>query len=172
MSEKILETLMQLFAIIAKPENNIDEKRGVVEAFLRHHLNHELLQKYLSIYDKEFDEARKKLIKRGPERREGAIAVRISKLCKDINEQGQLDHEQRIVVLIRVLEFCKSGGHKVSKRESDFIDVLKDGLNILSDEYDCIEKFVLNSFTDIPSIPNFLIINGIRDFETKVQNIL
>ena len=167
MSEKILETLMQLFAIIAKPENNIDEKRGVVEAFLRHHLNHELLQKYLSIYDKEFDEARKKLIKRGPERREGAIAVRISKLCKDINEQGQLDHEQRIVVLIRVLEFCKSGGHKVSKRESDFIDVLKDGLNILSDEYDCIEKFVLNSFTDIPSIPNFLIINGIRDFETK-----
>jgi ABC transport system ATP-binding/permease protein len=167
MSEKILETLMQLFAIISKPENNIDEKRSVVEAFLKHHLNQELLQKYLSIYDKEFDEARKKLIKRGPERREGAIAVRISKLCKDINEQGQLDHEQRIVVVIRVLEFCKSGGQKVSKRESDFIGVLTDGLKITPAEYECIEKFVLNPFSEIPSIPNFLIINGSKDFDPR-----
>jgi len=34
MSEKILEILMQLFAIIANPQADDTERRGVVEAFL------------------------------------------------------------------------------------------------------------------------------------------
>lgn len=61
MSEKILETLMQLFAIIAKPQSNDSERRAVVEAFLKRLLNQELVQKYLSTYDKEYDEARRSL---------------------------------------------------------------------------------------------------------------
>ena len=69
MSEKILETLMQLFAIIAKPQSNESERRGVVEVFLKRLLNQELVKKYLSTYDKEYDEARKKLEKSSAERR-------------------------------------------------------------------------------------------------------
>jgi len=48
MSEKILETLMQLFAIIAKPQSNDSERRGVVEAFLKRMLNQEKAKEYLS----------------------------------------------------------------------------------------------------------------------------
>src|SRR4030042_2169083 len=109
MSEKILETLMQLFAIIANPQANDAERRGIVEAFLKRHLDQEHVKKYLSTYDSEFEEAKHKLEKRGLERREVAIAIRIRKLCKDINEQGMLDQEQRIFVVIQALEFCKSG---------------------------------------------------------------
>lgn len=167
MSEKILDTLMQLFAIIAKPKSNASERRGVVEAFLRRLLNQELVNKYLSTYDEKFDEARKKLEKSTEERREGAIAIRIRKLCNEINEQGQLDQEQRIVVVIQVLEFCKSGGQDVSQLELGFISTLAEGLNITADEYTLIEGFVLNSFLNIPSTPNLLIINGIKDFAHK-----
>ncbi len=167
MSEKILETLMQLFAIIAKPQSNDSERRGVVETFLKRLLNLELVQKYLSIYDKEYDEARKKLEKSSAERREGAIAIRIRKLCKEINEQGQLDQEQRIVVVIQVLEFCKSGGQSVSQLELGFINALAEGLNITTEEYNIIERFVLNPFTDIPATPDLLIINGIKDFNSN-----
>ncbi|TAL71221.1 MAG: ATP-binding cassette domain-containing protein [Bacteroidetes bacterium] len=167
MSEKILETLMQLFAIIAKPQVNDSERRGVVEAFLKRLLNLELVQKYLSIYDKEYEEARKKLEKSSAERREGAIAIRIRKLCKEINEQGQLDQEQRIVVVIQVLEFCKSGGQEVSQLELGFISTLAEGLNITDEEYGFIEKFVLNPFTNIPATHTLLIINGIKDFDPK-----
>jgi len=165
MSEKILETLMHLFAIIAKPQSNDNERRSVVEVFLRRQLNKELVNKYLSAYDEKYEEARLKLEKRGPERREGAIAVRIQKLCKEINEQGQLDQEQRIVVVIQVLEFCKSGGEKVSPMELGFISTLAGGLNITTEEYNLIEKFVLNSFSEIPSTSNLLIINGIKNFD-------
>ena len=167
MSEKILETLMQLFAIIAKPNSNAKERRDVVEAFLKRLLNQELVNKYLSTYDEKFDEARKKLEKSTEERREGAIAIRIRKLCKEINEQGQLDQEQRIVVVIQVLEFCKSGGQEVSQLELGFISTLAEGLNITTDEYFLIEGFVLNSFLNIPPTSNLLIINGIKNFDHK-----
>ncbi len=135
MSEKILETLMQLFAIIAKPQTNDSERRGVVEAFLNRLLNQELVKEYLAKYDEAYEEARKKLEKSSAERREGAIAIRIRKLCKEINEQGQLDQEQRIVVVIQALEFCKSGGKEVSQLELGFISTLAEGLNITEEEY-------------------------------------
>ena len=167
MSEKILETLMQLFAIIAKPQSNDSDRRGIVETFLNRMLNQELAREYLSMYDEEYEEARKRLEKSSTERREGAIAIRITKLCKEINEQGQLDKAQRVVVVMQLLEFCKSGGHEVSQLELGFIDTLAEGLNISSEEYEFIEKFVLNSFTKIPATSNLLIINGIKNFRSK-----
>ncbi len=166
MSEKIIKTLMQLFALIAKSEGDETERRGVVEAFLVHQLNQELVKKYLGIYDGAYREAQLKLEKSTPERREGAIAIRITKLCTDINDEGQLDLEQRIVVVIQALEFCKSDGIEVSKLERGFIFTLAQGLNISKEEYDILEKFVLNPFTDIPSSQNLLIISGNK----KVQN--
>jgi ABC-type multidrug transport system ATPase subunit len=167
MSEKILETLMQLFAIIAKPQSNDNERRGVVEAFLKRLLNQELVKEYLSKYDVAFEEARKKLEKSSAERREGAIAIRIRKLCKEINEQGQLDQEQRIVVVIQALEFCKSGNQEVSQLELGFISTLAEGLNITEEEFEFIEKFVLSSFENIPDSPNFLLIDGNHEFNLK-----
>ncbi len=164
MSEKILETLMQLFAIIAKPQSNDAERKGIVEVFLGRLLNQELVDKYISIYEKDYSEARKKLLKSSPERREGAIAIRIRKLCKEINEQGQLDHEQRIVVVIQVLEFCKSGGQEISPIEKGFISTLAEGLNITQVEFDYIEGFVINPFSRIPSSNTILVINSITDF--------
>ena len=167
MSERILETLMQLFAIIAKPQSNDSDRRGVVEAFLKRLLNQELANEYLSTYDREYEEARKKLEKSSPERREGAIAIRIRKLCNEINEQGQLDKPQRVVVVIQLLEFCKSGGQEVSQLELGFIDTLAEGLNISSEEYSFIERFVLNPFTEIPVTSNLLVINAIKNFDSK-----
>lgn len=167
MSEKILETLMQLFAIIARPQSDDSERRGVVEAFLKRLLNQELVKTYLTTYDRAYEEARKKLEKSSAERREGAIAIRIRKLCQDINEQGQLDQEQRFVVVIQALEFCKSGEQGISNLELGFISTLAEGLNITGTEYEEIERFVLNSFTDIPSISDLLVINGKKDFNTE-----
>jgi len=50
MSEKILKALIQLFAIIARPQSSDSDRRVVVEAFLRGLLNEELVNEYLSIF--------------------------------------------------------------------------------------------------------------------------
>jgi len=51
MSEKILKALMQLFAIIARPESSKADRRTVVESFLKRQLNIELVQEYLKVFD-------------------------------------------------------------------------------------------------------------------------
>jgi ABC transport system ATP-binding/permease protein len=168
MSERILETLMHLFAIIARPQIDDSLRRNVVEAFLNRLLNQELVQKYLTIYDNEYSEARGKLERSSPEKREGAIAIRITKLCKEIKDRGQLDQEQRVILVIQVLEFCKSGGPEVSSQELGFISTLAEGLNITDEEYKLIEKFVLSPFSVIPSNQNILIINGNKSLKTKL----
>ncbi len=160
MSEKILETLMQLFALIANPLDDDAKRRGMVSTFLEHLLTRDLVKKYLSIYNKAYEEARKKLEKSTPERREGAIAIRITKLCEEINKEHQLDQQQRMVVVIQALEFCKSGGARVTALELGFIATLADGLSISQDEYSNISAFVLNPFNIIPETAGILIIDG------------
>ena len=44
MSENILKALMQLFAIIARPESNATDRRVIVESFLKQQLNLELVR--------------------------------------------------------------------------------------------------------------------------------
>jgi len=163
---------MQLFAIIGKPQKDAGERRSIVEAFLKRLLNQEMVIRYLSTYDSAYENARMKLEKSSEERREGAIAIRIRKLCNEINEQGQLDQQQRIVVVINALEFCKSGGTSVSSLELGFINTLAEGLNISQEEYDLIEKFALNPFSDVPVSPNILVITGNKEFRTKGAKVL
>lgn len=160
MSEKILETLMQIFAVIANPHANDADRTREVEAYLMNILNRELVKKYLDLYGSAFEEEKNKLRRSTAERREGAIAVRIHKLCIRINEQRQLNREQRIIVVIQALEFCKSDGERVNPLELGFIKTLAEGLGIYPEEYDIIEKFVLNPFNDIPVSDNLLIFSG------------
>jgi len=168
MSEKIIETLMHLFALIANPMRNETERRSVVEAFLGHLLNQELARKYLSVYNNAYSEAAEKLARSTPERREGAIAIRITKLCRDINEEGQLDQEQRVVVVIKALEFCKSGDTEISPMEMGFINTLAEGLGIGPEEFDSIRQFAVNPFSEVPSSPNILVISGQDEIDHSV----
>lgn len=151
---------MQIFAVIANPHAKDADRTREVEAYLMNILNRELVKKYLDLYGSAFEEEKNKLRRSSAERREGAIAVRIHKLCIRINEQRQLNREQRIIVVIQALEFCKSDGERVNPLELGFIKTLADGLGIYPEEYDIIEKFVLNPFNDIPASDNLLIFSG------------
>ena len=51
MSDEILRALMQLFAIISRPEGNASDRRMVVESFLQRQLNQELVAVYLEVFD-------------------------------------------------------------------------------------------------------------------------
>ena len=51
MSEKILKALMQLFAIIARPGSSANDRKIVVESFLKRQLNNELIREYLKVFD-------------------------------------------------------------------------------------------------------------------------
>ncbi len=163
MSEKILKALMQLFAIIARPQSNDRDRRGVVEAFLKRQLNQELVKQYMGFFDEFYQEAQEKQKKSSQDRRTAAISVRVLRICNDINDQ--LTQDQKIIVLVQLLEFCKSEGSEVSQLELEFIQSVSESFNVDQAEHNLIKNFILDPFTSVPKSPGVLIIDNKESHE-------
>ena len=160
MNEKILNTLMHLFAIIAPAQGNENDRRGVVEAFLRPQLNQEGVKAYLKIFEAYYAEAQERLKKGKEARRNSSISVRIIKICFDIGMQLPLN--QKIIVLVQLLEYCRSDHKGVSNTELEFIITAAEGFNINPEDYQLIQQFVLSSKDEIPESPQILVIDSDR----------
>ncbi len=156
MSERILKALMQLFAIIARPESNKEDRRHVVESFLNQLLNKELVLEYLNVFDEfyyHFQEKQKKKSRK----RVALSSVKVLKICTEINTE--LIQKQKTVVLIRLLEFIKSDSEVITEQELEFVETVASTFNISIEEYSHIKSFVLNSIKNIPFSPHILIID-------------
>jgi len=160
MNEKILNTLMHLFAIIAPAQGNESDRRRVVEAFLRPQLNQEGVDAYLRIFDAYYSEAQERLKKGKEARRNAAISVKIIKICFDIG--AQLTLNQKIIVLVQLLEYCRSDGSEVSGTELEFIITAAEGFNVNPDDYQLVQQFVLSKRSEVPESSQVLVIDSDR----------
>lgn len=170
MSDKILKALMQLFAIIARPQSNDSDRRSIVEAFLRHQLNQELVKQYLNFFDEYYQEAQEKQKKSSQDRRTAAIAVRVLRICTQINDQ--LTQDQKIIVLVQLLEFCKSDASTVSDLELEFILSVAETFNVSTEEHHLIRDFVVSPFDRIPESADILIIDNKEKITTSLTKHL
>lgn len=161
MSEQILKALMQLFAIIARPDSNREDRRIVVESFLNRQLNQELAAEYLGIFEHHYNlnQARQK-DKESRRKRIALSSVKVLKICTEINKA--LEQQQKFIVLIQLLEFVKSDTDQISSQEIEFIDTVAEAFNITSEEYSQIKDFVLFDESRIPDSPAILIINNLE----------
>lgn len=168
MSEKILKALMQLFAIIARPESNESDRRDVVESFLKKQLNKELVAAYLKVFDGYYHvHQEKQKEKQKQKRRISASSVRVLKIGTEINEE--LTQTQKAVVLFQLLEFASSEEDTITEQELEFIKTVSDTFNFTNSEFENLKGFVLNSFTDIPATPNLLLVD--KDSQAPIQEI-
>ena len=153
---------MQLFAIIAHPESDTKDKRTVVENFLDRQLNQELVQEYLKIFDRYYEEHQEKLKEKSRrKKRTSSSSVRVLKICTEINEE--LTQKQKILVLIRLLEFVKSG-EQTDEQEFEFIKTVAETFYIPEDEFARINSFVLDPFDKFTPSPQVLVINDKKDY--------
>lgn len=171
MSEKILKALMQLFAIIARPESNTIDRRSVVESLLKRQLNQELVKEYLMVFDGYYSihqDRQKEKDKR--KHRISSSSVRVLKICTEINDE--LTTRQKIIVLFQLLEFSKSDGDTVTDQELEFIKTVAETFNIPEDEYIRLKGFVLYPFEQIPNSSRVMLIDNNKNFtHPKVKHI-
>ena len=174
MSEQILKALMQLFAIIARPESNREDRRIVVESFLKRQLNSELVEEYLKVFDQYYLKHQEKQKEVGTRRRViSASSVKVLKICTEINEE--LAQNQKIIVLIRLLEFIKSDNSVISEQEMEFIKTVAETFNIPPDEFTRIQEFVLFPFDVIQDSEYVIIIDdkkGDEFVQLKTKHII
>ncbi len=168
MSEQILTALMQLFAIIARPESNTEDRRTVVSSFLRRQLNQERVNVYLRIFDHYYSiHQQKQKDKDSRRRRISATSVRVLRICTEINEE--LAQPQKIIVLIQLLEFVKSDNDEISTQEMEFLNTVAETFNISVSEYTLIRDFVLLPESEIPDSYSILIADGQKKPGGKLQ---
>jgi ABC-type multidrug transport system ATPase subunit/uncharacterized tellurite resistance protein B-like protein len=157
MSEQILKALMELFAIIARPESDATDRRTVVGSFLKRQLNQELVKDYLEVFDEYYSKHQTLHIERG-DKRIGPDSVKILRICDQINKE--LAQKQKIIVLVRLFEFVNSNNDTISEQEFEFIKAVAESFYIEDEEYTRIKEFTINPFDTIPNSNKILIIDN------------
>lgn len=169
MSERILKALMQLFAIIAKVEINEqtneissdEDSRKVVSLFLKQELNQERVKEYLDLFDS-FIETHHGKSKRkdGKRKRTSVNSVKILRICTQINEE--LKQRQKVIVLIRIIEFIDSD-KEISDQEHEFAATVSETFNISQEEFNSCLNYVTANEDSKLSTPNFLVVNNEKE---------
>ncbi len=163
MSERILKALMQMFAIIARVNGVNDSGRFIVQSFLKQQLNQELVDQYLAIFD-EFIEAHHSISKKkdGTAKRTSLNSVKVLKICTQIN--AELTQVQKVVVLIRLIEFISSN-EEITEQEMEFVITVAETFNIDEEEFIRCLKFVQAKKDLVPDSAKILVIdNKVHEF--------
>lgn len=136
MNESILKALMRLFAIIANADSNAvsESARKVVINYLSVMLNKKHIDIYINIFDefvKIYHHA-KRGDKQKVRKQTSLNSVKVLKICSEINEE--LNQKEKIVVLIRLLEFVNEN-EVITEKEYDFVKTVSDIFNISDTEF-------------------------------------
>ncbi len=170
MSERILKALMHLFALIARPESNAEERKQVVGQFLKQQLNAKLVIDYLKVFDYYYQIYQEKQSKKKRVKSIAVSSVKILKICTEIN--NDLTLKQKIVVVYNLFEFIKSDFEEVTEQELEFVQTVSDTFHIPMDEYKRLNGFVLYPFDKIPNSTRILVVDNDKEFShSKVKHL-
>ncbi|HTL80512.1 MAG TPA: ATP-binding cassette domain-containing protein, partial [Bacteroidia bacterium] len=82
---------------------------------------------------------------------------KVLRICTQINEE--LTQRQKIVVLLRLIEFIHSS-YEISEQELEFVQTVSETFNIEKGEFARLRDFVEKDVNEMPDISEFLIIDG------------
>ena len=159
MSERILKALMQLFAVIARPESNYEDREQVVKQFLLQQLNIDLVNEYLSIFYDYYHQYQKRKSKKNLSKSISLSSVKVLKICSEINQELTL--KQKVIVLLRLLEFIKDDVGEVTEQELEFVYTVSDSFYIPEEEYVRLKALVIYSFDKIPNSSKMCLLDGL-----------
>jgi len=165
MSEPILNALLQLFAIIANVSvDGVSFKaRNIVKSYLHQHLNINLIDKYLNLFDDYLQ------LHHNPEVFFGAKASEHETLTeyeKVINIGEAINkvllQREKFLVFLRLVEFINEDDI-MTQRELDFISTVADTFNITATEQENIKNFVLDPVSENIETDKILIIDNCEE---------
>ena len=157
MSERILKALMQLFAIVANVGRDDSNSKDFVKQFLDEQLNKELLEEYLFVYERFYEEQNKKREGLKARKRTSLNSVKVLKICIEINKE--LTQKQKIYVLVQLLEFIYQNNNDTNQA-IEFVETVADSFNITKDEYLLAKDFISSPADSSPKSKGILLINS------------
>ncbi len=172
MSEPILKALMQLFALIVdidEIQEISDKERNIIRSFLSRQLNHELVERYMLVFEEYLHLYHQNITTKGSikeRKRTSLTAVRILGICEKINEE--LEQKQKVYVIIQLIEYI-AYGIEVRETELDFLQTVAAAFNISEEDYQNILGFVAFSLKETPHKKNVLLIDN--EEQSSLQDV-
>jgi ABC-type multidrug transport system ATPase subunit len=164
MSSKILAALMQLFAVIAKADSKGGGQSKIIQRLLERQLNQDLVDVYLA----QFHEYIEKL----PNRKIYASAVKVLRICSEINDEQQLNQRERVIIVLRLFEFIYTIEDADLNELEEFVELVANAFNVDPYEFKALKAFVSNKATEIDH-PLFLHIDdGKTQYKEAKQIVL
>ena len=166
MSEELLKTIVQLFAIVAKERITEDERANIKE-FLSLHLNQESTRYFLSLFD-DFCKQNKRYSESTLNVDEATLEFvdewsQIIQIAKKVNQA--LTTQQKAVLTLKIIELCYADG-ELSERQSNLIYYIGEALKISQKDLKVMRTFVLGQDIEELASRNILIIDeGSDDFQ-------
>jgi ABC-type multidrug transport system ATPase subunit len=162
MSEPLLKTILQLFAIVAKEDDINAEERNQIRLFLEHHLSKSAVETYLKLFDKYVNDI--------PSHQDESSQLKsLMALCDEVTPE--LTQKQKVVILLAVLNIVQAD-ENVSPREAFLIDAIGKSFKIGSSEVDAIKTFVVgNTPTDLDHLQILIIDNQAPANFTNAKHI-
>ena len=168
MSEEILKALMQLFAIVAKQDEGVEQTQvEYVKTFLEQQLTAEKVSEYFTLFEQHAG------LKDDEEQKKNRLtsvrdSVRILGLCKKINKT--LTQKQKVVALTRLFEIINVD-RKFTDQRMAILNTVAEVFNISQEEFGSIESFVIKNEAQELDYNNILIINERQERFKKAKKI-
>jgi ABC transport system ATP-binding/permease protein len=151
MNESILRALMRLFAIVSdiNKEGQSASRRNIVVDYLERQYSYEIVQKYIEFYDLQVSQLRR--ISDDPVIADLSVRKiqaenRIIELCEQINVE--LEHEQKIIILIYLLDFIQCE-RKPTRTEISLVRTAAAYLKISEQEFQDARAFTFEEIEKI-----------------------
>jgi ABC-type multidrug transport system ATPase subunit len=171
MSEEILKALMQLFAIIAKQDDGVEDNEiDFVKNFLSSQLNKEAVDEYMGLFYKHAGiDPDNRDDKKDTKRKLTSVkdSVKILGICKKINKK--LNQKQKVVVLVRLFELVNTD-QKFTEQRVAIINNVAYVFNIHPVELTSTES-ILVEIPEKISDPRILKIDSKADDEGQSKHI-
>ncbi len=150
MNELILKELMRLFAIVSniKGEESVI-KRNIVMNYLDRQYSYEIVLKYIEFFDEQvryFQQLNSNSTLTDNIMQQINAEQSITDLCEQINEE--LEHEQKIILLISLLDFIQSD-QKHNPTELSLVGTVAASLKVTREEYSDVKAFTVNDIEKI-----------------------
>lgn len=182
MSERILNALMQLFAIIAKIDlvdsfegsnsNVVSSTQGkaVIKTFLQSEIGPDKIDVYLQLFDSNLLELRGGASRKevGAKKRQSVNSVKILRICSEINQE--LTQRQKFIVLVRTLELIIEGGQPTNE-EMEFVRTVADSFNVDPSEHKQIHQLLMNEIDIDNPTDNQLVLSSEKSGDERKIHI-
>ncbi len=163
MGESILNALMHLFAIVAnaKEEGVSNKGKDIVDSFLKRYVSEQDEVEYMNLFQNYYEFYHREMEYQSSIHEKTANIISLSEAANVcIRIRSELIQEERLIVLLRLLEFIYEDDI-VSEGEFEFISIVAENFNIKRNEFlNAIAFIVGEDFLDDYDKSKFLIINN------------